>query len=231
LTHDHANLSLHEFLHRLGERTPTPGGGAVAALVGALSAALSRMVAEYAIARASNPSAPKNASSSPASIAALKDLSARLHRADQLFRALLSQDIEAYGRLSAAGKAVKSANASAPAGSEASREYQQVVLSATAIPMEMAAVAANVLSALDELKETAARSLLSDVGAAAVTAEAAARAARYIVLINVDSISNEAARSKIRDEIQRIVSHGGELLGRIEHYVGSTLQQSPSAGR
>lgn len=44
---DVATTAIGEFLERLGSRTPSPGGGATAALTGALGAAQLKMVAEY----------------------------------------------------------------------------------------------------------------------------------------------------------------------------------------
>jgi formiminotetrahydrofolate cyclodeaminase len=42
-----ASTTIGEFLERLGSRTPSPGGGATAALTGALGVAQLKMVAEY----------------------------------------------------------------------------------------------------------------------------------------------------------------------------------------
>ena len=41
--------SLEEFLERVAANTPTPGGGTVSAICGAMSAALSRMVVNLAV--------------------------------------------------------------------------------------------------------------------------------------------------------------------------------------
>ncbi len=44
---DYLRLPLHDFLADVAARTPTPGGGSVAAAVGALGAALARMALAY----------------------------------------------------------------------------------------------------------------------------------------------------------------------------------------
>lgn len=41
------NLSLKEFCEKVAERKPTPGGGAVGSVVGALACALAEMVANF----------------------------------------------------------------------------------------------------------------------------------------------------------------------------------------
>ena len=46
-------LSINDFLDAVGAKTPTPGGGAVAAVVSAIGAALGRMVLNYSIGKKS----------------------------------------------------------------------------------------------------------------------------------------------------------------------------------
>lgn len=47
--------TLQQYLQRLSERTPTPGGGSAAALAGALGAALISMVANYSLGKGKSP--------------------------------------------------------------------------------------------------------------------------------------------------------------------------------
>ena len=72
--------SLEKFLGALGERTPSPGGGAVAALSGAMGAAQLLMIAEYA----------KWESGGPDPRARLKELSSQLLK-------LAQEDAVVYG--------------------------------------------------------------------------------------------------------------------------------------
>ncbi len=44
---DLTKLTVESFLDEVADRTPTPGGGAVSALAGALACAMARMVAAY----------------------------------------------------------------------------------------------------------------------------------------------------------------------------------------
>jgi formiminotetrahydrofolate cyclodeaminase len=76
-----AKLSIDEFLEQLASRTPTPGGGSVAALTGALAAGLGQMVAAYTLGR------PKFAAVAPQ----VQNLAERQHRARQHLRQLMDE--------------------------------------------------------------------------------------------------------------------------------------------
>ncbi len=90
--------SLATFLDHLASNAPTPGGGSVAALCGALSAALGSMVANLTLGR------EKYRDVEPTIHAALE----RSERLRSDFLQLINDDIAAYGALSAAYRLPKS---------------------------------------------------------------------------------------------------------------------------
>ncbi len=178
------NQSTNEFLDSVAARTSTPGGGAVAALTGALACSLARMVAEYSLGTKSN----------AANATRVSELRNQLETADQMLRRLVSEDVAAYERLS---KAMKFDSGDV---AEASR-------TAMAVPLQIAAIASTALACMDELKTIANRHLLSDLAAAAITAEAAANAARQFVLINVAQLPNTEERSQATQQIEEVLKH------------------------
>ena len=211
---DVTNLSLEAFLDQTAERTPTPGGGSVTALAGALACALARMVAAYSISSRSNDSQR----------AAVDTVAGTLFRADQLMRALVTQDSLAYERLTAArGKMRKNPSAQA--------EYEEAVLAAVSVPMEMAAIAGNVLAVLDEFKAEANRRLLSDLAIAALLAEATAGAARYTVHVNVLELHDSTIRQKTLADIGGITERCAAHRRSIESYVSDYLQNGEPGSR
>jgi formiminotetrahydrofolate cyclodeaminase len=197
---DLADLSLDEFLNRTAQRSPSPGGGSVAAAAGALSAALARMVAAY--------STPKDAAASMQP--GWAHLIQRLHRADELLRALISRDAAAYTAMSAARP---------KRGAAATPQYEQAVLAALAVPLEIAAACSEVLAVLDDFKSQANRFLHSDLGAAAVIAEAAIRAARFMVWVNVPELTDASLRPRLLSEIDTIAAHGAAACAAIESFL------------
>lgn len=212
--HDLTKLSLDSFLDQTADRTPTPGGGGVTGGAGALACALARMVTAY--------STGKN--TKPDDRTRLETTAGMLHRADQLLRALITQDAVAYTNMTEAAKIAKDDPASQSA-------YEDAVLAALAVPMEMAAIASNVLLTMDGCKDIVNRYLLSDLAIAAVLADAAARAARYTVQINARELSDVAERAKLLSDADEILEHCARHCESIETYVRGHLENTAPDSR
>ncbi len=207
---DLTNSTLDELLDALAKRRPVPGGGAVAACAGALAGALGRMVSAYSI-------GPKTAE--PIRLQCTR-LSEQLRVMDELMRALITRDAESYLAMTEAYRLSKGDPAAADA-------YQEAVLAAVGVPMEIAAVAGRMLSSLDDTKEALSRYMVSDLGVTAVLACAAARAAGYMVRTNVSEIDNPSSRSKILGDIAALMDRCTAHRGSIESFVSARLEPSP----
>ena len=83
--------SIHAYLDALSAREPTPGGGSVAALAGALGAGLAAMVANFTRGR------KKHAAVAPE----VEERLAQLSQSLQALEELVQEDIEAYGAVGA----------------------------------------------------------------------------------------------------------------------------------
>ena len=77
---------------------------------------------------------------------------------------------------------------------------------------------------MDNLKAVASRYLLSDLGVAAVLAEATARAAWYSVRINAHEMTDDATRAKLLSDISRTVEHCARHREAVEAFVRETLE-------
>ncbi len=206
---DHTTHTIEAFLGATAQRSPTPGGGAVAALTGSLSAALSRMVAAYSIGKTTAPEAR----------VAIKDAAFKLRRDDELLRALMTQDAEAYAAMTTARKRAKS-------DPNQTGAYQESILAAIAVPMEIAGLASHTLGVLHGLQLVANRYLHSDLGAAAVIAHAAADAARFMVLVNLAEIESDDLRVRLADEINDTLRHCREHRLAVEAFVNAAFEQA-----
>jgi formiminotetrahydrofolate cyclodeaminase len=147
------------------------------------------MVGEY--------SRPSSNSASPAESGWSAAL-IRLRRVEELLRALVTRDSHVYAALRAATQHRKE-------HVDADGLYRKAVLEAVAVPLEIAALAAEVLSILEAHRSQVGKYMLSDLGAAAWTLEAAARAARLMVLVNLTSLADAHAREKIRADVEAVV--------------------------
>lgn len=197
------DLSVGVFLDRLAARTPTPGGGAAAGAAGALACALARMVGAYSIGKLTT----------PADRAALEELLARLTRAEALMRVLIEEDARAYAAYAALPKA---------ADDEAAAAARNAALEAAmTVPLGIAATAAEALEALAALAPRGRLHLLSDLEAAAILAEAAARCAGCSVRVNAALLSDRGRAASVCADLGRIEEHA---RGRLEA-VGVAVRQ------
>ncbi len=203
---DTPDESFDRFLDRIAERTPTPGGGGVTAAAGALACAMARMVGAYSI-RKTTP---------PADRERFEKVAQKFRRADRMMRELIAEDAVAYTIMTQAAKEAKR-------DPEARAEYQTAVMAAITVPMEVAAIASGALAIMDEVKDTVNEYLISDLGVAAVLADATARAARYSVRINVSELTEPGDRSETLTRIDQIVAHSRQHLESIEAFVAGQL--------
>lgn len=172
-----ADLTVREFLDRLAANTPTPGGGSVAALTGALAAGLGRMVAGYTLGKQKFAAVEDE----------VRDLAERLTKAGELLRGLIDEDAAAYDVLSAAFKLDKAD----PARSE---RVQQAARLAASVPLETATLCAAVRTDVQRLREIGNPQLRSDAAAALHLAEAAWQAAAANVRANLPLLPPEEAQ-------------------------------------
>jgi formiminotetrahydrofolate cyclodeaminase len=215
---DYTKLGLESFLDRTADRTPTPGGGSVTGAAGALACALARMVAAYSVRKSTESTARTR----------IEETAVRLRRADQLLRALITQDAVAYAEMTEAATSRRLQPARTPADE---KTYQDAVLAAVAVPMEMAALVSNALSTMDEFKAVASRRLLSDLAIAAVLADATARSAAYTVRVNARELNDTQEKTKLLSDMDDIIEHCAGHRESIESFVRDHLEEAAPPSR
>src|SRR5881392_509136 len=89
-----SNHSVKDFLAALAAKQPTPGGGSVAALAGALAASMGEMVVNYSV----------NKKGLESHVEELKSALTQFHNARKLLLGLMAEDQTAYESLTAAKK-------------------------------------------------------------------------------------------------------------------------------
>jgi methenyltetrahydrofolate cyclohydrolase len=158
------------FLDQLASGTPTPGGGSVAALTGAMAAGLITMVCDLTIGKKSYAEFEAEAQS----------IRARAEAARAELQSLAQADIAVFNSLSAAYKLPKTTEADAATRKAA---IQKVLRDATDVPLRTARAVVSLLPLCAPVAQRGNRTAVSDVAAAAILIRAAAPAA----LINVES--------------------------------------------
>ncbi len=192
---DYLSISLKELLSDVAAKTPTPGGGSVAAAVGALSASLARMALAFTVDR------PDRAAES----GRLKALMEELASTGEQFGHLMTEDMAAYEQYAAARK-----------GSE--DEKQQALLRAIAVPMEIIVLAGAVAARLDEIKTIVNLYLLPDLQAAAVIASASARAASTSARVNIAQLANRREAERLENQLDLLLGRLARHRDAVVHY-------------
>jgi formiminotetrahydrofolate cyclodeaminase len=169
---------LNRFLAELASDSPTPGGGSVAALAGALGAALNSMVANLTVGKKK--------------YAEVEDEMAEALRGAETLRLELTQmideDAEAFDMVMSAMKMPKETDDEKAARRAA---LQQALVDAATVPLAVMEMCAGVIRLAGPVAEKGNVNAVSDAGVAALMARAGAHAARLNVLINLGGIRDE----------------------------------------
>jgi len=191
-------LPVGEFLARTASASPTPGGGSVAAVAGALAGALVAMVARLTDRKKGYEQAWELAGES-------------VDGADRLtadLQAAALEDVRSFEAYMAALRL--------PKGSPEERQARRAALAeatrrATAAPLAIAAACAEILKVAERLAPVANRHAVSDIGAAAHLAAAAAGAALLTAEINLGSAPDDAFFADARKQVAELRSNVSKI--------------------
>lgn len=180
------------FLAAVASSEPVPGGGSVAAFVGALAAALTQMVAGLTVGK------KKYA-------AVESEMSVVAARASQLMEkleSLVASDAAAYSEVSKAHKL--------PKGSEQEAEARKqaiiiALLGASEVPLETARTCAEVAVLAETVAEKGNSNAITDAGVAALLAEAGCKAAAYNVRVNLAALEDRSRGEQLLHEVEELV--------------------------
>lgn len=180
--------SVRAYTELLAGSGPTPGGGSAAALAGALAAASAAMVGSFTVGK------PKFAEVEAEVSALLERLQALRERCLQLTDA----DAEAYAQVGAAYRMPRNTDAEKWAREAA---IQDALKAAAQVPLGVVVAAGEIAELLPAMAEKGNPNLLSDVGVAAVLAQAAFEAGRLNVEVNLASITDEGYIAEAREQM------------------------------
>jgi len=198
--------SVGEFLDELASKAPVPGGGSSAALGGALAAALISMVCNLTVGKKKYADVEGE----------IKGILARSEALRKELADLLEADVQVYTKVSKAYKMPRETEEERRVRAEA---IQAALKDATDVPMRVAEACVGVLDLCTPVAEKGNVRIVSDVGVAALLAEASLRSAALNVLINLGAIKDrefverEGARldallegkSELKEEVYELV--------------------------
>jgi formiminotetrahydrofolate cyclodeaminase len=182
--------TVRQFLDELASGEPTPGGGSVAAMTGAMAAGLLTMVCDLTIGK-------KQYAEFEPEARALRE---RAEAARAELQALAQADVEVFGHLAAAYKLPRTTDADAASRRAA---IQKVTREATEVPLRIARAVTALLPLCAPLARHGNRSAASDVGVAVLLVKSAVPSALLNVEINLavleDTIFVRQTRAQVED--------------------------------
>ena len=184
-------LSVKDFAEETSRESPAPGGGTVAAYLGALGAALGTMVANLSAHKAGWDDRWREFSDWAAKG---QTLLARLLQ-------LVDDDTEAFNRLMAAFQLPKKSEAEQAARAAA---VEAATLHAAEVPLETMRTAMEVFPLCQAMASEGNPASVSDAGVGALAACAAVRGAALNVRINAKQLSDTAQAQQLVAEAQRL---------------------------
>jgi len=191
------NSSLKEFIKDTSSKTPVPGGGSVAALVGTLGASLLCMVANFTIGKRKYKDVEKE----------VKDILREVEDVKTELSKLVEEDIKDYLKFSNRDRNNKSAS-------------QEILKEITLTPLKTAKYSLKIIKLARRLLGKSNPHLNSDIGVGVLLAETALRSAAFNVNINLKSIKDEKFKKEKKDILLAILFKGRkikeEVIGEIE---------------
>lgn len=206
-----AQMDVTRFVDVLASDAPAPGGGSVAALEGALGAALTAMVCTLTEGK-------KQFAAQREQVLALREKAAALQ---EKFLDVMDRDTDAFMVVSAAFAMPKGSDEEKAARSAA---IQQGLVGCTQTPFEMMRLAAETIGLTETMLGHFNESAASDLGVAALSLRAAVQSAWLNVLINIGSLKDKALAEDFRSEGERLMRTVLESADRVYEKILQIVQ-------
>ncbi|HPI72087.1 MAG TPA: glutamate formimidoyltransferase [bacterium] len=201
------SMKLDGFIDLLSSEAPAPGGGSVAALCGALSCALSSMVAALTYGKKGYESV----------YVEMDAVGVQAQRLKDEFSQDIDRDTEAFNQVMAAWRLPKKTVEEITARKQAIEEATRM---ATLVPLTVLQRCRQAVDLAAAVAKSGNKNSLSDAAVAAATVRAAAEGAFVNVCINLPGIADEVFKNDIRQQAQKIkeetVALSQALLQEIE---------------
>lgn len=204
-------LSIRAFIDELSSAKATPGGGSVAALCGALGAALSAMVAGLTGGKEKF----KERWTSIEEIKSSTDL-LKTH-----FLTLIQKDSDAYQEVVAALRLPRETEQQRISRRE---DIQESLKKAAKVPLETLRASEDLMEIAQKAVEHGDPNAITDAGAAVHLAYIAGQIAAYNVRINLSQIEDEGFRQECSREVEERLARLRALFAETEGYVSAQLR-------
>lgn len=199
-----------EFLEVLASKAPVPGGGGAAAMGGAVGMALSNMVGNLTVGK------KKYADVEPE----IKDLIAKGDKVIKELKALVDKDAEVFEPLSKAYGLPKNTPEEIKFKEDT---LEQCSKTACSVPMEIMRKAYEGIKIHERMGQIGTMIAISDVGCGVVFMKAALISGQLNVIINLNTIKDQAFVKAAKEEMDRLVTDGCRIADETLNLVISKI--------
>ena len=199
------------FLDSVAANTPTPGGGSVSALAGALSAALGGMVCGLTVGK------KKYADVSDE----MKEISRQVEAYRTELTYMIEKDSQGFEQVLAARRMPKYTEFEI---AQRDKKIQEATLMASEIPLEVMEKTVAVMEKLPVIAEKGNVNSISDVGVANLMALSSVKGAMMNVRINLPGLEDEGKKNDLTLKANSALAKAIELFEKTERIVEAKLQ-------
>jgi len=180
------------FLEELASNSPTPGGGSVAALAGALGAALISMVGNLTVGKKKYEDVEED----------IKKIISSSEKLRYELSQLVEEDVKVFNNFMATYKMPKETEDEKKIRTE---KIQEALIEAAKVPLKTTYKCLDIMILSQEVAEKGNVNVISDAGVAVLMAEAALKSAILNVKINLRMIKDEKVRTELSSSIKELL--------------------------
>ena len=203
-------MNVREFCNEVASESPAPGGGSVAALMGALGASLGGMVA--------NLSAGKRGWDDK--LEYFSDWAVKAQQLKDELLSLVDEDAAAFNKVMDAFGLPKGSDEEKAARATAIEEATKL---AAEVPLKVMETAAKSYALLAEMAEKGNPASISDVGVGALATRACIEGAGLNVRINLGQLKDEKFKSALTEKLRKLSADSDSQFKSISQTVESKL--------
>ncbi len=175
----------------LASKSPTPGGGSVAALTGALGSALVSMVGNLTLGKETYQEVEDD----------VKNILKKSEKLRNELENLAERDIEVFNQFMATLKLPKETKEQKK---ERKEKVQIALFEAANVPIEVARKCQELLDLCQEIAKKGNKNVISDAGVGAILAQASFDSAILNVKVNLPMIRDEKIKEELNTEIKNL---------------------------
>jgi len=204
--------TVNAFLDELASSSPAPGGGSVAALAGALGAALATMVCNLTIGKKKYADVEDD----------MKKIKAEAERLRTRFTELVDQDTHAFNKVMEAYGLPKDGDAQKALRLAAIREATK---EATLVPLEVMKHCIDAMALAQQVASAGNQNSISDAGVSALMLHAACEGAALNVKINLNGLADSDFVGWKSDEVESLLKTSKIMLEETQSIIGEKMKR------